>query len=93
MLRGMTLRDVQAKSGLAPSVVCKIEHGGGNPTLRTAARLAEALGSSLSEMLHDKFLDQSVRTMSGSVAVDMEEVRAVLLSRKQRKHERLERNL
>ena len=45
--RGLSLDDVAAASGIERSAVSKLERGATNPTFRTLARYAEAIGMGL----------------------------------------------
>lgn len=45
--RGLTLRDVGKKAGLAPSYLSNLEHGGSSPTLATLRKILKALDTDL----------------------------------------------
>lgn len=48
--RDMTLNDLAASSGVSRAMISKIERGEKNPTLVVAARIAEGLGVTLSQL-------------------------------------------
>lgn len=48
----LSMQELSDKSGVSKSMICKIEHDEVQPTLDVAARVAKALGKTLSEMLH-----------------------------------------
>jgi DNA-binding phage protein len=53
--RGLSLADIQARTGIARSALSRLETDpGANPTLTTVTRYAEALGKDLQIMLADK---------------------------------------
>ena len=47
----LSLRDLATRSGVAKSVISKLENAQGTPTLATLARVAEALNLRLSDLL------------------------------------------
>jgi transcriptional regulator with XRE-family HTH domain len=48
--RGLTLEDLAERSGVSRAMISKVERGEKNPTLVVAARLAEGLGVTLSQL-------------------------------------------
>jgi len=53
-LRGLTMQILADEANVSKSMISKIERDEVQPTLDVAARLAKALGTTLSEMLHAK---------------------------------------
>lgn len=51
MERGMTVRDLEAQTGIDNSVISKYENGEQNPALLTLLKIAEGLNLSVSELL------------------------------------------
>ena len=49
--RGLTLEDLAGRSGVSRAMISKVERGEKNPTLVVAAKVAEGLGVTLSELL------------------------------------------
>ena len=49
--RGLTLEELAGSSGVSRAMLSKVERGEKNPTLVVAAKVAEGLGVSLSELL------------------------------------------
>jgi transcriptional regulator with XRE-family HTH domain len=50
-MRGLSLQGLAESSGISKSMISKVERGDVRPSLDVAVRLAEALGSSVSEMI------------------------------------------
>ncbi|MFD6416144.1 helix-turn-helix domain-containing protein [Streptomyces sp. NPDC060194] len=48
---GMTLSAVAARAGVSPAYVSQMESGAANPTVRTLAAIAEAMGTTPAELL------------------------------------------
>lgn len=48
-----SMQDLADRANVSKSMICKIEHEEVQPTIDVAARLASALGQTLSEMLHE----------------------------------------
>ena len=51
---GYTMQELADRASVSKSTICKIERGDVQPTLDVAARIALALGTNLSTMLHAK---------------------------------------
>jgi transcriptional regulator with XRE-family HTH domain len=49
--RGLTLEDLSGRSGVSRAMISKLERGEKNPTLVVAAKVAEGLGVSLSQLV------------------------------------------
>ena len=49
--RGLTLEDLAERAGVSRAMISKVERGEKNPTLVVAAKVAEGLGVTLSELL------------------------------------------
>jgi transcriptional regulator with XRE-family HTH domain len=49
--RGWTQEDLSAAADITQQQISLIERGGGNPTIRTLARLAEAFGTTVEALL------------------------------------------
>jgi transcriptional regulator with XRE-family HTH domain len=49
--RGLTQEDVAWRARMPPASYSRLERGHGNPTMRTVARLAGALGTHAGELL------------------------------------------
>ena len=49
--RGLTLEDLAGRSGVSRAMISKLERGEKNPTLVVAAKLAEGLGVTLSQLV------------------------------------------
>jgi putative transcriptional regulator len=49
--QGLTMKQVAEKANLSESVVCLIENGKRNPSLKTAKKLATALGVTVDELI------------------------------------------
>ena len=43
-LKGITQKELSERTGIAQGDISKIEHGNGNPSLKTLQRLARAMG-------------------------------------------------
>lgn len=52
--RGLSLEELEARTGLSRSSLTKYERGLGNPTLTTLALLADALGVAVSALLREE---------------------------------------
>lgn len=49
---GLTMQALADRAGISKSMICKMERDEAQPTIDIAARVAEALGLTLTEMLH-----------------------------------------
>src|SRR5918992_2614175 len=49
--RGLTLEELAERSGVSRAMISKLERGEKNPTLMVAAKLAEGLGVTLSQLV------------------------------------------
>src|SRR5918992_5565509 len=49
--RGLTLEDLAERAGVSRAMISKVERGEKNPTLVVAAKVAEGLGVTISELL------------------------------------------
>ena len=49
--RGLTLKDLAERAGVSRAMISKVERGEKNPTLVVAAKVAEGLGVTISELL------------------------------------------
>jgi len=47
---GLTMQQLSEKAGVARSQISKLEKGGGNPTMRTALFIGDALNKSVFEI-------------------------------------------
>lgn len=58
--QGLSMDTLALESNVSKSMICKIERDEAQPTLDVAARLAKALGKTLSEMLHVTQANQAI---------------------------------
>ncbi|CAA9452388.1 MAG: Transcriptional regulator, Xre-family with cupin domain, partial [uncultured Rubrobacteraceae bacterium] len=49
--RGLTLEELAGRSGVSRAMISKLERGEKNPTLVVAAKVAEGLGITLSQLM------------------------------------------
>ncbi|GAA2436552.1 XRE family transcriptional regulator [Actinomadura vinacea] len=66
--RGLTISDMSRRTGMAKSTFTNLESGTGNPTLQTLWSIAEALGCTLADLIHEQ-IPQLLRAGEG-VRVD-----------------------
>ena len=52
--RGLTIKQLEKKSGVSASFISRIENDSGNPSVEIVRKLAEALGIPLSDFFHDQ---------------------------------------
>ena len=52
--RGLTIKQLEKKSGVSASFISRIENDTGNPSVEIVRKLAEALGIPLSDFFHDQ---------------------------------------
>ncbi|OGO90633.1 MAG: XRE family transcriptional regulator [Coxiella sp. RIFCSPHIGHO2_12_FULL_42_15] len=66
---GFSMQELATKAEVSKSMICKIERDEVQPTLDMAGRLANALGKSLSEMLHTSYKGQVIQLTKAQQAV------------------------
>lgn len=54
---GLTEHQLEARSGIARSYLCRIQHDQISPSLRTCERICNGLNISLPDLLNPRFLD------------------------------------
>jgi len=52
--RGMTIKQLESRSGVSSSFISRIENDSGNPSVEIVRKLAEALGIPLSDFFYDQ---------------------------------------
>lgn len=52
--RGLTIKQLEKKSGVSASFISRIENDSGNPSVEIVRKLADALGIPLSDFFHDQ---------------------------------------
>jgi transcriptional regulator with XRE-family HTH domain len=52
--RGLTIKQLEKKSGVSASFISRIENDTGNPSIEIVRKLAQALGVPLSDFFHDQ---------------------------------------
>lgn len=52
--RGLTIKQLESRSGVSASFISRIENDTGNPSVEIVRKLAEALGIPLSDFFHDQ---------------------------------------
>ncbi|MFI6284860.1 helix-turn-helix domain-containing protein [Streptomyces sp. NPDC051018] len=75
---GMSLSDMARHTGLAKSTFTNLESGTGNPTLQTLWSIAEALGCTLADVIHEQ-IPQVLRADEGA-RVDSESSRGRIIA-------------
>ena len=65
--RGMTQEGLGQASGVHPTVLSRLERGGGNPSLSTLLRISDALGMELSELLRRA---EEIRRLRSAASTD-----------------------
>lgn len=52
--RGMTIKQLESRSGVSASFISRIENDNGNPSVEIVGKLAEALGIPVSDFFYDQ---------------------------------------